>query len=279
VSSAPGLKTFGRPTARSRPQGAFGRHERRARGAEERELLARYAETRDPIIRDQLVERFMPLARRLALRYRAGPEPLDDLVQVASLGLVKAIDRFDPDRGNALTTFAVPTIVGELRHHLRDTGWAVHVDRGLQERNASVQSAVGELTKRLGRSPSVGEIACRLELSTEEVLEAIEAGHAHRALSMDSAGPSGEHEDRPPMVETLGRDDPGYDTVEYRTAIAPVVAELPARERTVLSLRLLEDLTQNEIAKRIGVSQMQVSRILRAIRERFAKHVPEPAET
>ena len=279
MSSAPALRTFGHPAARSRPQGAFRRHERRTRDAEERELLARYAETRDPIIRDQLVERFMPVARRLGLRYRAGPEPLDDLVQVASLGLVKAIDRFDPDRGNAFTSFAFPTIVGELRRHFRDTGWAVHVDRSLQERNASVQSAIGELTNRLGRSPSVGEITCRVELSTEEVLEAIEAGNAHHALSMDSAEPGGEHEDRPPMVETLGRDDPTYDTVEHVATIAPMVAELPERERTVLNLRFVEDLTQHEIAKRIGVSQMHVSRILRATLERLRDHIPEPAET
>ena len=221
----------------------------------------------------------MPLARHLALRYHAGSEDLDDLVQVASLGLVKAIDRFDPDRGNAFTSFAFPTILGELRRHFRDTGWAVHVDRGLQERNASVQSAIGELTNRLGRSPSVGEITCRVELSTEEVLEAIEAGNAHHALSMDSAEPGGEHEDRPPMVETLGRDDPTYDTVEHVATIAPMVAELPERERTVLNLRFVEDLTQHEIAKRIGVSQMHVSRILRATLERLRDHVPEPAET
>jgi RNA polymerase sigma-B factor len=279
VSSAPALRTFGHPAASSRSQTACGRHERYTRDTEERELLARYAETGDPIIREQLAERFMPLARRLASRYRAGPEPLDDLVQVASLGLVKAIDRFDPDRGNAFMTFAVPTIVGELRRHFRDTGWAVHVNRGLKERAASVESVIGELTGRLGRAPSVSEIACRVELSTEEVLEAIQAGNAHHALSMDSAESGGEHEDRPPMVETLGRDDPTYDTVEHVATIAPMVAELSERERTVLNLRFVEDLTQHEIAKRIGVSQMHVSRILRATLERLREHVPEPAET
>jgi RNA polymerase sigma-B factor len=241
------------------------------RRAEERRLLGRYARTRDPILLEQLVKRFMPLARRLAARYRGGREPFEDLVQVASLGLVKAIGRFDPDRGFEFASFAVPTILGELRRHFRDHARSVHLDRGLQERNARVEKAIAELPQRLGRSPSIGEIADRIGLSTEEVLEAIDAGNAYHALSMDSPWHEGDNET--PVVESLGEDDHGYDAVEYGAAIAPVLSELSRRERTVLHLRFVEDLTQSEIAAEIGVSQMQVSRILRATLQSLRDHV------
>jgi RNA polymerase sigma-B factor len=241
----------------------------------ERELLARYSRTREPRVLDELVQRFMPLARRLALRYRSGPEPLDDLVQVASLGLVKAIRRFDPDRGNAFTSYAVPTILGELRRHFRDTAWAVHVDRGLQERTASVEHVIAELTKRFGRSPSVVEIATRAELSSEEVLEAIDAGQAHHALSVDGDSREGDDDDPPPLAESLGEEDPRYEVVEYGATIAPLISELSERERAVLHMRFVEDMTQSEIAPRIGVSQMHVSRILRDTLERLRREVPD----
>jgi RNA polymerase sigma-B factor len=243
----------------------------------ERELFARYARTRDRRILEELVERFTPLVRRLASRYRGGPEDFDDLLQVARLGLVKAIGRFDPELGNTFTAYAVPTILGELRRHFRDTGWALHVDRGLQERNGAVENAVTELTKRFGRSPSVGEIAQRVELSTEQVLEAIEAGNAHHTLSMDRSGQDGDDEELPPMHECLGEDDPAYDVVEYGASIAGVVAELPQRERTMLHLRFVEDMTQSEIAERVGISQMHVSRILRATVQRLRDRVEAPA--
>jgi RNA polymerase sigma-B factor len=231
--------------------------------AGERELLRRYHRTRDAAVREELAERFMPLVRRLAARYRGGREPFEDLVQVASLGLVKAIDRFDPDRGVAFSTYAAPTILGELRRHFRDRGWSVHVPRDLQERIALVERATAELPASLGRAPSVNEVAERLDLTAEEVLEAIEAAQAHHAISIDAPQVTDDAE-RLPIVERLGEDDPAFETVEYGATIARVLRTLSERDRTVLHLRFVEDMTQTEIAERVGVSQMHVSRILRA---------------
>lgn len=248
------------------------------RRAHERRLLSLYARTRDPVVLEELVERFMPLARQLASRYRVGAEPMEDLVQIASVGLVNAISRFDPERGFSFPTFAVPTILGELRRHFRDRGWAVHVDRGLKERHATVERAIGELSKRLGRSPSVGEISERVGLSEEDVLEALDAGNAHHALSIDAGGPEADDEDRPPIVESLGDSDPGYEAIEYGEAIAPILEELSRRDRTIIHLRFVEDWTQTEIATEVGVSQMQVSRILRSTLERLRERVPDNEE-
>jgi RNA polymerase sigma-B factor len=245
------------------------------RRAHERRLLSLYARTRDPLVLEELVERLMPLARQLASRYRGGAEPMEDLVQIASVGLVNAIDRFDPERGFSFPTFAVPTILGELRRHFRDRGWAVHVDRGLKERHATVERAIGELSKRLGRPPSVGEISVRVGLSEEDVLEALDAGNAHHALSIDAGAPEGDDEDRPPIVESLGDSEPGYEAIEYGEAIAPILEELSRRDRTIIHLRFVEDRTQTEIATEVGVSQMQVSRILRATLEKLREQVSD----
>jgi RNA polymerase sigma-B factor len=245
------------------------------RRAQERRLLSLYARTRDPVVLDELVERFMPLARQLASRYRGGGEPMEDLVQIASVGLVNAISRFDPERGFSFPTFAVPTILGELRRHFRDRGWSVHVDRGLKERHATVEGAIAELSKRLGRSPSIGEISERVELSEEDVLEAIDVGNAHHALSIDAGAPEGDDDDRPPIVEALGDSEPGYEAVEYGEAIAPILDELSERDRVIVHMRFVEDRTQTEIAGEVGVSQMQVSRILRATLEGLREQVPD----
>ena len=247
------------------------------RMAEEDELLERFARTRDPVVREELARRFMPLVRRLASRYRGGREPLEDLVQVASLGLVKALDRFDPERGVAFTTYAAPTILGELRRHFRDRGWSVHVPRDLQERTAAVEKAAVDLPTKLGRAPTVAEIADRLQLTEEDVLEAMEAGGAHHAVSIDALQRMDDSEGVP-MVERLGDNDPGYETVEYGAAIESVLTELSERDRTVLHLRFVEDLTQTQIAERIGVSQMHVSRILRSTLQRLREQVPEAGE-
>jgi RNA polymerase sigma-B factor len=241
--------------------------------AGERELLRRYARTREAAVREELAGRFMPLVRRLAARYRGGREPFEDLVQVASLGLVKAIDRFDPERGVAFSTYAAPTILGELRRHFRDRGWSVHVPRDLQERIAQVERAAAELPPTLGRAPSVNEIADDLELSSEEVLEAIEAAHAHHAVSIDAPQGSEDSEGMS-IVERLGESDPAYETVEYGATIAGVVKRLSPRDRMVLHLRFVEDMTQTQIAERVGVSQMHVSRILRAALQRLREEVP-----
>lgn len=253
------------PTAESAP----GPNEQLAK---ERELLARYHSTRDQAVREELVQRFMPLARRLAARYRGDREPLEDLVQVASLGLVKALDRFDAERGVAFTSYAVPTILGELKRHFRDRGWSVRVPRDLQERIARVDRAIAELPGRLGRAPSVNEIADRLELDPEEVLEAMEAGRAHHAMSLDAQSQTEEGEGIA-LTERLGESEPGFEIVEYGEAITDVLETLSERDRTVLNLRFIEDMTQTEIAQRVGVSQMHVSRILRAAVERLRGEV------
>ncbi len=247
--------------------------------AGERILLRRYAEDRSPTVREELVERFMPLARRLASRYAGGAEPYDDLVQVASVGLVKAIDRFDPARGTAFSTFAVPTILGELKRHFRDRGWSVHVPRDVQERILKVERALAELPSRLGRVPTVDDIAERLEISDEEVLEAMHASQGHHAVSLDAASSLADGEDPAPLSERIGDKELGFETVEYGASIQPTLAEISERDRKVLHLRFVEDMTQSEIAERVGVSQMHVSRILRATLEQLREAVqPEEEE-
>jgi RNA polymerase sigma-B factor len=237
-----------------------------ARGTEEREALglsALWRNRSDAAARAALVSRFMPLARSLARRYEHSSESLDDLLQVASLGLLKAIDRFDPDRGNAFVSFAVPTILGELRRYFRDCCWDVHVPRGAQERTLKLEDAERRLTADLGRAPTVGEIAQYLELETEQVLDALAASQAYGALSLDAPRSSVTGEPATTYAELLGEADDRYDLVEDRVTIARALEHIPARERLVLELRFVGDLTQSEIAERIGVSQMQVSRLLR----------------
>jgi RNA polymerase sigma-B factor len=242
--------------------------------AGERRLLERYARDRSPTVREELVDRFMPLARRLAARYAGGAEPFDDLVQVASVGLVKAIDRFDPERGTAFSTFAVPTILGELKRHFRDRGWSVHVPRDVQERILKVEKAMAELPAKLGHSPTVQDISQRIEASDEEVLEAMHASQGHHAVSLDATSAMGDGDEPGPLRDRIGSEDVSFDTVEYGEAIGPVLAEISERDRQVLHLRFVEDLTQSEIAERVGVSQMHVSRILRATIEKLRRRIP-----
>jgi len=238
----------------------------RARIQEDLRLLERYHREDDKAARDALVERFLPLARQLARRYERQDEPLDDLLQVASMGLVKAIDRFDPSRGTAFSSFAVPTILGELKRYFRDVGWAVHVPRGMQERALEVNRAVSELSRTLSRSPTPAEIAEFTELALEEVLEAMEAATAYDSVSLEAPRSNGDGNgdgDAGEVVDRLGGEDPGYELAEYSATIAPQLRALPERDRLVLQLRFVEDLTQSEIAERIGVSQMHVSRLIR----------------
>jgi len=246
--------------------------------ADERALLRRFARDRSPVVREELVQRFMPLARRLAARYAGGAEPFDDLVQVASMGMVKAIDRFDPERGTAFSTFAVPTILGELKRHFRDRGWSVHVPRDVQERILKVERALAELPARLGHAPTVREIAERLDVTEEQVLEAMHAAQGHHAVSLDAASSLADGEEPAPLGERIGEEDLSFDTVEYGASIAPVLETISERDRKVLHLRFVEDLTQSEIAERVGVSQMHVSRILRATLDRLREEVPEEPE-
>jgi RNA polymerase sigma-B factor len=222
--------------------------------------VLRYARERSPELREEVIRRFMPLARSLAMRYRRQTESLDDLVQVAGLGLVKAVDGFDPERGKPFGAYAVPTILGELRRHFRDHVWTVRLPRGLQELTMSVDKATAELTEELARMPTAGELAERLEISVEDVLEAIEASHARRTLSLDAPGRT-DDEEAGPAVDRLPSREPGYDRVE--ADLASRSADLDDREWEVLRMRFVDEMTQSEIAERFGVSQMQISRISR----------------
>ncbi len=229
----------------------------------EREELRRkfheYATSRDRSLRDELVTAHMGLAEYLARRFTNRGEPLDDLVQVAALGLLKAVDRFDPERGLEFSTYATPTIVGELKRHFRDKGWAVRVPRRVQELHLRLGSVVSILSQELGRSPTIGEIAQSAAVSEEEVLEAIEAGHAYRFTSLDA--PSG-NDDEMSLSTELGAEDQGLIDSEHRVTLSPLIAQFPPRERMILHLRFFEGLTQSEIAARLGISQMHVSRLL-----------------
>jgi RNA polymerase sigma-B factor len=242
------------------------------------ELFARWQRRGDQAAREQLVERYLPLARRLARRYMGAREPFDDLMQVASLGLVKAIDRFDYSRGTAFSSFAVPTILGELKRYFRDSGWAVHVPRGAQERALKVEEAQRKLAARAGHSPTVSELAEYLELSIEDVVDSLEAAAAHHAVSLETPRDDADGESVT-LGDTFGIEDERFETVDAGLTIAAAAEELSERERRVLALRFLEDRTQTEIAEIVGVSQMQVSRILRRTVARIKELVGEESAT
>ncbi|HEX8855716.1 MAG TPA: SigB/SigF/SigG family RNA polymerase sigma factor [Thermoleophilaceae bacterium] len=224
-------------------------------------LFARYRRG-DFAARRLLIERFLPLARNLARRYEGRGEPLDDLVQVASVGLVKAIDRFEPGRGFKFSSYAVPTMLGELRRHFRDSGWAVHLARDMQERVLKVQAAVERLSGQLGRSPNPQQVADELKMSVEHVLEAIEANSSYKAASLDAPAPSS-LDDGGNQADMVGVVDERFELIEAAASIAPALRALPERERTILYLRFVKDLSQTQIAKQIGASQVHVSRLIR----------------
>jgi RNA polymerase sigma-B factor len=213
----------------------------------------------------------MPLARRVALRYAQSGEAIDDLAQVAYLGLVKAIDRYDPSRGTAFTSYAIPTITGEVRRHLRDHGWSVRPPRDLQERALTVHNVREDLGARLGRSPTVQEVGVRLGLSDAEVLEAVDARRARYALSLAGPASQSEGDDAMTLGDTCGVEEDGYDRVERRALLDELARVLTDRERIVLRLRCEEDLTQAAIGERVGISQMQVSRLLRQAQAKLAR--------
>jgi RNA polymerase sigma-B factor len=231
--------------------------------SDDRRLLLRYHRLGDRRARDILVERHMPLARRLARRYARTADAAEDLTQVAAIGLIKAIDRFDVDRGLALSTFAVPTIVGELKRYLRDTSWAVRVPRDLLELAVRVERETARLERRLGRAPTVPELADVVGSSVEEVVEAVAAATAHRALSLDAPRRGGDEDDDGSYGDQLGTVDHGLRLAEHRADLRPLFEALPDREREILRLRFVEDLTQSEIGAQLGISQMHVSRLIR----------------
>src|SRR5215216_2262180 len=236
-----------------------------ARGAGDRLhealLFSRYGATRDPALRERLVMTYLPLARTIARRYQSPRVPTEDLVQVATVGLIKAVDRFDADRGVAFSSYAVPTMVGEVQRHFRDHTWGVRPPRDLQERAQRVLAANRTLSAELGRPPSAGEIAARLRLSLEDVVEALQACEARDAASLDRPRTVGEEPGT--FADMLGGEDAGYARVEDAITAELLMRVLDARERKVIRLRFHEDLTQSEIGERIGCSQMHVSRLVR----------------
>ncbi len=239
------------------------------RPPQRKELRAKFAElaeTGDPALRDELVEAHLGLARYLARRFANRGEPLDDLVQVASVGLVRAIDRFDPSRDVEFSTYATHTIVGELKRHFRDRGWAIRAPRRMQELYLRLGTVVATLGGQLGRSPAIAELAAEVGVSEEEVLEALEAGQAYRFASLDapvSAPAAGDGDrDGDTLGARLGAEDPEIEAAEQRAMLSPLLRRLPERERLIVQLRFFDGLTQSEIAARLGISQMHVSRLL-----------------
>jgi RNA polymerase sigma-B factor len=241
------------------------------------DLWRRFVHDRDAATRDELVRRHMPFAKRLALRYRGASESFDDLLQVANLGLLNAIDRFDPERGIPFTAFASPTILGELKRHFRDRVWTVRVPRGLHDRMAEVDRTITQLTKALQRSPSVGEISESLGIDQTDVLEVMEANHNRRPLSLDRS-PNSDDADEATPTDWVGSEDESFELVEGRIALDAALPYLDERERLVLRLRFVDDMTQSQIADRIGHSQMHVSRILRRALTRIRDRIEEDRE-
>jgi len=236
-------------------------------------LLRRYHEHGDLAARERLIEQYMSLVRSLARRYSYRGEQLEDLVQIGAIGLIKAIDRFDVNRGVELTTYATPNIIGEIKRHFRDRGWSVRVPRGLQELNIQLSRHIEELTVQLGRSPTIAELAKAAEVSEEEVLEALESGRAYSSLSL-SAG-SGGHDDDGELdpLESLGTEEHQYEVSEDRAVLAPGFRVLDERERKILHLRFFEGLTQSQIAQQVGISQMHVSRLIRRSLEKIRDEI------
>jgi RNA polymerase sigma-B factor len=228
--------------------------------ARARELFATLHATGDAGVRDELVRMHLPLVEYLARRFRNRGEPLEDLVQVATIGLIKSIDRFDLERGVEFSTYATPTIVGEIKRHFRDKGWAIRVPRRLQELKLTLTKATSELSQTLGRSPTVAELASHLGLQEEEILEGLESANAYSAVSLDATD-SGD-DDAPAVAESLGMVDEALEGVEYRESLKPLLDKLPPREKKILVLRFFGNMTQSQIAAELGISQMHVSRLL-----------------
>jgi RNA polymerase sigma-B factor len=243
----------------------------------DRELLRRYHEQGDLQAREQLIEQYMSLVRSLARRYSYRGEQLEDLVQIGAIGLIKAIDRFDLERGVELTTYATPNIIGEIKRHFRDKGWSVRVPRGLQELNVQLSRLIEQLTVQLGRSPTIGELAKASDSTEEEVLEALESGRAYSSLSLSTGGGGDSDEELDPL-ESIGEEEHEYEVSEDRAVLAPGFRALDDRERRILHLRFFEGLTQSQIAQQVGISQMHVSRLIRRSLEKIRAEIAEDEE-
>jgi RNA polymerase sigma-B factor len=245
--------------------------------ADDKILLRRYHEDGDLAAREELIERYMSLVRSLARRYAYRGEQLDDLVQIGAIGLIKAIDRFDLERGVELTTYATPNIIGEIKRHFRDKGWSVRVPRGLQELNVQVTKLIEQLTVQLGRSPTIPELAKAAGVEEEQVLEALESGRAYSSVSLSTGGGSDEDGELDPL-ESLGTIEHEYEISEDRAVLAPGFKVLDERERKILHLRFFSGLTQSQIAAEIGISQMHVSRLIRRSLEKIREEIAQESE-
>jgi len=247
-------------------------------GKAQEDRFADYARTRDAATRDELISTNLGLAHQLARRFANRGEPHDDLVQVASLALVKAVDRFDPDHGATFSSFAVTSIVGELKRHFRDKGWAVRAPRRIQELYLELGHHIDQLSQELGRAPTVAELAAASSTTEDAVLEALEAGRSYRTASLDAPD-----RDEQTLAESLGTDDPQFNHIEDRSVLAVALQRLSPRDQRILQLRFVDGLTQSEIAARLGVSQMQISRLLASslqiLRTSFDSATAEAAES
>jgi len=239
-------------------------------------LLRKYHEEGDLQAREKLIEQYMSLVRSLARRYAYRGEQLDDLVQIGAIGLIKAIDRFDLDRGVELTTYATPNIIGEIKRHFRDKGWSVRVPRGLQELNVQLSRLVEQLTVQLSRSPTIPELAKAAGVEEESVLEALESGRAYSSLSLSTGGGDGDDDLDP--LESIGSEELQYEVSENRAVLAPGFKALDDRERMILQLRFFDGLTQSQIAQQVGISQMHVSRLIRRALEKIREEIASDEE-
>ena len=224
--------------------------------------------------REELITRYLPLVKSLARRFASRGQPVEDLIQVGSIGLIKAIDRFDLNRGVELSTYATPTIMGEIKRYFRDKGWAVKVPRALQDLNVRLNRMVEQLTVELHRSPTIAELAAATSVSEEEVVEALESGRAYSSVSLFSGG-GGEDDDSMELLDSLGVEEGAYDIVEHRRVLAPAMSRLNPRERLILHLRFFEGMTQTQVAARVGISQMHVSRLIRKSIDTLRQYMAE----
>jgi len=236
-------------------------------------LLRKYHEEGDLQAREKLIEQYMSLVRSLARRYSYRGEQLEDLVQIGAIGLIKAIDRFDLDRGVELTTYATPNIIGEIKRHFRDKGWSVRVPRGLQELNVQLSRLVESLTVQLGRSPTIPELAKAAGVEEEAALEALESGRAYSSLSLSVGGGGGDGDEDIDPMESIGTEEHQFEVSEDRAVLAPGFAVLDERERKILQLRFFDGLTQSQIAQQVGISQMHVSRLIRRSLEKIRDEI------
>jgi len=250
------------------------RYGERPESLSERELLRRLKEQGDLAAREELITRYLPLVKSLARRFASRGQPVEDLIQVGSIGLIKAIDRFDLGRGVELSTYATPTIMGEIKRYFRDKGWAVKVPRALQDLNVRLNRVIEQLTVELRRSPTIAELATATGVSEEEVVEALESGRAYSSVSIFSGG-TGEDDESLELLDYLGSEEEAYEVFEQRRVLAPAMARLDPRERLILHLRFFEGMTQTQVAARVGISQMHVSRLIRKSIDNLRRYMTE----